>query len=198
MFFSFRAHNKPSKALNMSSKNSCTLKQCNTCALNKSENDLTCDARKIVYVIECTNCNMQYVGSSKRNARTRMREHLQDLSNDSVNSMLMRHFRQKRCNLKSFSFKIVYDSVDDPAKRYELEFNEIVNRNTIFPFGLNERIPNGCQPKTPVPTTLSATSYLMRGFYCTPFYLFLINKLIVIIFCLLIGMFLIIMKLFLQ
>ena len=54
---------------------SCDVSNCQFCQSCVSKSPISCQMKNIVYLITCNICNEKYVGESKRQIRTRLREH---------------------------------------------------------------------------------------------------------------------------
>ncbi|OCT86458.1 hypothetical protein XELAEV_18020141mg [Xenopus laevis] len=89
----------------------CRSKRCVTCSVVQISNTFTCSVTKethqirsyincntnsVVYLISCLKCHKQYVGCTMRNLKNRIREHLNSLNSEKVNSPVARHFIE--CN----------------------------------------------------------------------------------------------------
>ena len=123
--------------------NICLLRNCNVCKYNNSNNNMTCvwcDSKDPFFMIQCKNCLKKYVGSTKRNFRTRMREHFQDIRSDCCITTVSNHFCNV-CKPKHFSFKVLESNIENTAERLQKEHDGIVNHQSLNPNGLNERLP---------------------------------------------------------
>ncbi|OCT65995.1 hypothetical protein XELAEV_18042249mg [Xenopus laevis] len=69
--------------------NSTTYTYPNKCYIN-------CNTTYVVYLLTCKKCNIQYVGSTSRNLKCRMREHIHSIESQSNSTTVSRHFRD--CN----------------------------------------------------------------------------------------------------
>ena len=43
--------------------------------------NVTCDTKKLIYLIQCNRCNLQYIGETKRRLNDRFKEHLRTVDN---------------------------------------------------------------------------------------------------------------------
>jgi len=115
----------------------CRLSGCNICRLNVGSSG-DCDSVSTVYMIECTNCKKVYIGSTTRSIRIRIREHLQNVFDVNCTALSARHFRE-RCSINSFVFSVLHENIYDLKTLSTLERNEIINRKSFAPMGLNQR-----------------------------------------------------------
>ena len=105
---------------------------------------LTCKLSNVIYIINCNQCGLQYIGETKRPIRKRMYEHynsVQKFQPDKA-TPVSRHFTQKNHSVKSMEFSIV-QWMGDPSspnattrhRRQELYF--IWAFPTLHPAGIN-------------------------------------------------------------
>ena len=125
-------------------KHFCTYRDCEFCKFNRSKNGFTCSDSNTIYLIECTNCNVQYIGNTSRTTRTRIREHMVDIDKNQANSTITKHFNSASCSTKHFSFQILHKDLKDDIARYRMEHDEIKRYGSLWPNGLNQRTPAGC------------------------------------------------------
>ncbi len=104
--------------------------------------ELSCQATNVVYIISCNKCGKQYVGETKRTLRMRMNEHRNKISNKSATTFLVNHFTQDDHTITDMRFAILEKLPADTTteKRLEREDFWIRALNTAFPFGLNDKI----------------------------------------------------------
>ena len=108
------------------------------------KNKLTCELSNVIYIINCNQCGLQYIGETKRSIRNRMYEHyssVQKFQPDKA-TPVSRHFTQKNHSVKSMEFSIVQWIVDPTSpnattrrRRQELYF--IWAFPTLHPAGIN-------------------------------------------------------------
>lgn len=95
---------------------------------------ITCETRNVVYIIKCMGCGKCYVGETSRQLRTRISEHLDNVSNNAQN-LLARHF-STTCSANELTF-IGVKIIPDLAKRRRFEASLISTIGTSHPNGLN-------------------------------------------------------------
>ena len=108
---------------------------------------LNCEARDVIYVIECRACGLQYVGETARPLKMRINNHLTKIRSSYPSTQLHRHFANA-CSPDDFSF---FGIAVHPRQRTRLakESDWIKNLNTLTPNGLNTN-----RQKRPPPSTL--------------------------------------------
>ncbi|CAD5126632.1 DgyrCDS14716 [Dimorphilus gyrociliatus] len=112
--------------------------------------DFDCTSSWIIYIIQCTLCEIQYVGLTTRTLRDRINNHKGDVRNGS-NKLVSDHFRKHGIDQMTYW---VCDSIpeEDPNREKTLQTLEaryIKEANTVTPYGLNE--DHGCYSTTIVP-----------------------------------------------
>ena len=50
------------------------------------KSNLTCDTKKLIYMIQCNRCNLQYIGETKRRLKDRFNEHRRTIDNPKTKS----------------------------------------------------------------------------------------------------------------
>ncbi len=107
--------------------------------VNISDFNLSCESLRVIYVVTCRRCALQYVGQTKRKLKERVREHrLSILHNDSLR-YLIAHFNSNGHTIEDFSVQIA-EIVKNDHSLTEREGFWIRLLNTGFPFGLNDNI----------------------------------------------------------
>lgn len=146
---SFIIHNKP---INSSLIISFT-KPCNKCKICKFVNlnsffkirnlkiplfcNSTCETKNIVYLINCSKCNLFYIGESSKMIKQRISQHLLSISSFSKNlnrslsnfdhsSPVAEHFARNDHTLDNFSFFVFQKDVEDSNIRKSIE-NNLIN-----------------------------------------------------------------------
>ena len=91
----------------------CNLPHCPTCEYFETRSEITssatkqgfkiqsnmnCNSNNLIYLIECDNCGLQYIGQTKRSLRHRFHNHRYDILNDRKTSVA-NHFNQLRCEI---------------------------------------------------------------------------------------------------
>ena len=69
----------------------------------------TCELSNVIYIINCTECGLQYIGETKRPIRQRMYEYYRSIQKfNAVNSTpVSRHFTQPKHSVRNMEFSIV-------------------------------------------------------------------------------------------
>ena len=107
----------------------------------KLKHDLNCNSSNIIYLIQCGNCGMQYVGQSKRSLRGRFNNHRYDIENER-NSVVSAHFNRAcfigDCKIIPIFKCPTFDSEEETTKiRLEIEQYFIKTLKTYAPYGMN-------------------------------------------------------------
>ncbi|OCT99703.1 hypothetical protein XELAEV_18005486mg [Xenopus laevis] len=96
-------------------------------------------------------CNIQYVGSTTRNLKCRMREHIHSIETQSNSTTVSRHFLECSngdvANLKIQGIEKIYQSLRGGDKAVKLRYREafwIFTLDTRQPKGLNFRFDVVC------------------------------------------------------
>jgi len=109
-------------------------------------NAFTCKTSNVVYLLQCKQCSVQYVGETGRKLSTRIAEHIYNIKNPDKASckILAHHFNGKPC--KDFTVNIL-EKIDDrlPVKearatRRLLERNWTILLRSKYPYGLNDKL----------------------------------------------------------
>ena len=127
------------------------LKNCVTCQVLKEtdhfysnrgqryniKSNFTCTTKGVIYLINCLDCKMKYVGETGGELRTRHRGHRQEIRKE--NTPLGRHFGSKN-TCKHFELMGIEFTGNDPkTTRLEKELKWIYNLDTLQPRGINSR-----------------------------------------------------------
>ena len=89
---------------------------CSVCTYNDTPSTLSansCSLKHVIYLIECSRCHIQYIGSSKRSARTRIREHLIDIQQGTLKTHLVNHFTKATCSKEDLRFRVLQFGIQD-------------------------------------------------------------------------------------
>ena len=99
-----------------------------------------CDIKNVVYLIQCSKCQAQYVGQTSKTFRTRMMQHLAPSMKNRRNSLYM-HFYDG-CGIDNFRCRIIARLDDNSTPKELLTAENIWIRllNSIRPIGLNDRV----------------------------------------------------------
>ena len=78
-----------------------------TDAIVEIKGDLNCQTAGIIYCITCKKCMMQYIGTSKLTAQTRLSQHAGYIRNKNLNQPTGKHFNGRGHSLSDMSFVIL-------------------------------------------------------------------------------------------
>lgn len=108
----------------------------------KIRQDLDCHSSNIIYMIQCKECDKQYVGQTKRSLRLRTNNHRADIVNQRKTTVAD-HFNTGRCSYEDFQITPIYqcplfDNDEQTTKcRLETEQFFIEAFKSYLPYGLN-------------------------------------------------------------
>ena len=108
----------------------------------KIQSNMNCNSNNLIYLIECDNCGLQYIGQTKRSLRHRFHNHRYDILNERKTSVA-NHFNQLKCEISDCSltpiFKCPTLDTEESTTRNRLEIEQFFIRllKTYQPFGLN-------------------------------------------------------------
>lgn len=115
----------------------------------KIRENLNCDSNNVIYMIECKECNKQYIGQTKRSLRRRIYEHLGDIRHHLIRkTSISSHFNTAPCGQMDFKitpiFKCpIFDDEEKTTKtRLDIEQYFISAFKTYYPYGLNIAVKN--------------------------------------------------------
>ena len=116
--------------------------------------DLNCATDNCVYLLECDNCKVQYVGETSQKLSDRFSGHKYKIkhfvSDNNEKNFLAEHFNIGSCRGKTYSCRIL-ETIPYPAKkngkldpvttkyRHKREDYWMEKLQTIYPYGLNNR-----------------------------------------------------------
>ena len=107
----------------------------------KVQKTLTCEDRRVVYAVKCSECNETYVGQTLKPLRARIARHLYDIKSK-TNTHMSHHFNRSH-PIDKFNF-VPLEKVADSltAKEAEsalkkLETLWIRRLSTLQPYGMN-------------------------------------------------------------
>ena len=121
-------------------------------------NDITsvdCNSKNVIYLITCRKCNLQYVGETIQPLRGRICHHVSHIRRPDVahsSHILANHFSKGHCKGATFTVNIIEklsgDGRDNDGKldptinriRKKKETEWMLKLQTVYPFGLNDRI----------------------------------------------------------
>ena len=103
---------------------------------------LDCNSINLIYLIQCKECDMQYIGQTRNSLRSRINNHKGDVIH-CRNTTIGHHFNSNACMLEDLKFIPIYQcpelaSKDETTKcRLEIEQYFIDSFKTYQPYGLN-------------------------------------------------------------
>ena len=107
---------------------------------------ITCNTPYVVYLIQCTKCNKQYVGQTQKSLKVRFAKHVQAIRDRHRPGTLQEHFRHNSCGgIESITIQLLHRVIpkaDDTPERIEnilkrLETLWIDRLKCEYPQGLN-------------------------------------------------------------
>ena len=97
------------------------------------QGELNCQTKGIIYCITCKKCMMQYVGTSKHTAQTRLSQHVGYIKNKHLAQPTGKHFNSRGHTLSDMSFVILEKVMSsDVLLREERESHYIRIFNTKY------------------------------------------------------------------
>ncbi len=128
------------------------------------EHQLDCQSKELVYLLECSNCGIRYVGETIRKLKDRINQHRSDINTNS-DTVVATHFNTA-CRNINFLTVVPLEKVkrnvpgsytlcglleaSDEVRFLQREQYWIKKLNTLFPSGLNKRI----EVLPPIPFTI--------------------------------------------
>ena len=97
----------------------------------------TCKTKCVVYLIECTNCEKQYVGMTTRALHKRFNEHMSDIMNKRTRKTVAEHFNLPGHSMEDLTIMVI-DQEDDITTLREQE-RYWINKLGTKAHGLNRR-----------------------------------------------------------
>ena len=110
--------------------------------MNQIKSHITCETSNVIYMIQCTKCNLQYIGETKRRLKERFNEHRRPIINTSSYNptAVSRHFitgNHTVNHMLLIPLEKLYTNRDLVRKAREAFL--IHRGNTLEPAGLNRR-----------------------------------------------------------
>ena len=91
----------------------------------------------VIYVIQCRNCDKQYVGQTGNMLKTRLSGHLSTIRTGTKDHPIPNHFSMTSHNISDVIIAILDQSDDTVVSRFCLEQSWIDSLQTLYPWGLN-------------------------------------------------------------
>ena len=104
---------------------------------------MTCNTNNIIYMVQCTKCNLQYIGETKRRLKDRFNEHRRAVDKPNIISKpttVSEHFltaNHSASDMLLIPIQKLYSARDSIRKAREAFL--ITKANTLEPNGLNKR-----------------------------------------------------------
>ena len=110
--------------------------------MNQIKSHITCETSNVIYMIQCTKCNLQYIGETKRRLKERFNEHRRPIINTSSYNptAVSRHFitgNHTVNHMLLIPLEKLFTNRDSVRKAREAFL--IHRGNTLEPAGLNRR-----------------------------------------------------------
>ena len=98
----------------------------------------TCKASNVIYIIECTLCNMQYVGETQNALHIRLNGHRNDMKHKRVDKPVAAHFNRPGHSLADLTIMVLeLMRSHNPDLRKKRESYWIYQLQSLHPRGLN-------------------------------------------------------------
>ena len=106
--------------------------------------NVNCTSSYVIYLMECTLCNKQYVGKAETSFNLRLNNHRKDVKKpDSI--MACKHFQKNGHNFNKHAKFIIIDQLTNTTKSKEILTQRLIEREnfwiqkleTLYPKGLN-------------------------------------------------------------
>jgi hypothetical protein len=95
-----------------------------------------CQSKNIIYLIECRNCGIQYIGQTSTTMNTRFTAHRYDVKHHTDKS-IPNHFNTPECSIQCIQVTVISQGSHDVALRHLQETSWIRRLFTHDPHGLN-------------------------------------------------------------
>ena len=122
--------------------------------INERNCTISCDTENVVYLLECSNCKIQYVGETCLPLQRRFSDHksrIRKHTSKKKETFLIRHFNEGTCSGANYTCRVL-QTIDKPARHSNGKVNWTTTRyrkqkedewmeklHTIYPYGLNNR-----------------------------------------------------------
>ncbi len=104
-----------------------------------SGSQITCETSRVVYLVTCKRCSLQYIGQTKHKLKERVREHRLSILHNESSRYLVSHFNTSGHTIDDFSVQIA-EVVSVGLNLADRENFWIRLLNTAYPFGLNDNV----------------------------------------------------------
>ena len=102
------------------------------------EEQFTCQSKRIIYLISCRICNIQYVGQTKSCLKNRFSGHRSGLKNGNEPKHVLNHFTKVHQPSDMIIKPLIFVKKEDNLN--DIENEVILKLNTLYPYGLNDRL----------------------------------------------------------
>ena len=105
-------------------------------AIRNDNNLPPCELDCVIYLISCSNCNMQYVGKTKNKLKRRVYGHKQSCKKKK-DQIMYKHFNSD-CGFEHAKFRIIDRTTEnDLMSREDYWMKKLM---TVYPFGFNDQV----------------------------------------------------------
>ena len=106
---------------------------------------LHCKSKNVIYLVTCTKCSVQYVGSTSNEFKVRFRNHKSAMTTNKNTCEVATHFKETFHILSDFNFTII-EQISNPSDNNSID-ERLLTREaywsaqlcTLQPYGLNKR-----------------------------------------------------------
>ncbi|KAJ8035078.1 hypothetical protein HOLleu_22175 [Holothuria leucospilota] len=103
---------------------------------------ITCTTKNVIYLLTCSKCNVQYIGSTSTEFKVRFRNHKSHMLTNKKTCVVATHFNHTPHELTDLAFlpiERITDTIETNKKLLSREIYWTAQLRTIFPYGLNKR-----------------------------------------------------------
>ena len=114
----------------------------------KIRQNLNCNSNNLIYLVECKECEKQYIGQTKRSLRHRTNNHRADIRSENRSSSVGNHFKTRKCQYEDFQITPIFqcpffeDEEKTTKSRLDIEQYFISAFKSYLPYGLNVAVRN--------------------------------------------------------
>ena len=119
-----------------------SFQSCATGRKYKIKQSMDCSSTNVIYLVTCTKCNLQYVGSTTTQFKIRFRNHKSSMKTNKKTCEVAIHFNAIQHQLSDFKFICIEKIVNQENIENKLITREAywtVQLRTLPPYGLNKR-----------------------------------------------------------
>ena len=100
-------------------------------------------SKNVIYLIQCINCNKQYIGQTAQPLKSRLARHIQKIRNPSETGVLQDHFRPQKCSTINQLALQTLDSVNPMGKTPQQIERDLKRKETLWIKRLRSEHPQG-------------------------------------------------------